>query len=71
MDPHVVPYYGHNTDLIHEIHDWLYYHHVWATPLIAFVFTVLVCFVTMKFYIWWRFDRAGSKNRCPKIKFRG
>ena len=62
MDPF---YFGHQYVLIRDIHDWIYYHHVWAVPLIAFLFTMIVSLCTMKLYLWWKFDR---KKGGPKWK---
>lgn len=59
-------YYGHDVEFIKLIHNWLVYHHIWAIPLILFILVVAICFVTMKFYLWWRFDRYEDKIQRAK-----
>lgn len=61
------PFYGHNFSFIQAFHDWLYYHHVWAVPLLVFIFVVIITLSTMKFYLWWRFDRKNGEKQWKSI----
>ncbi len=51
---HLVDY---ENGFLNDLHHWFVHNHIWAVPLVLFFFVVGVSLLTMKIYLWWRFDR--------------
>lgn len=43
------------------LHRWIWENHYWFIPVVLFIGVVITSVVTMKLYLWWKFDRFESK----------
>lgn len=70
MDPfsHVHHHYL-DPNTLSPLHLWVLENHIWVVPLFVFTVVLVTTLITMKLYLWWRFDRFESaKERLKRIR---